>query len=268
MKHLVDRHRIKPKSRVDLNKIPTRGDGIDKDKAHHQLQKMAKELADLQELMYAENKHALLIVLQAMDAGGKDSTIREVLSQVNPQGCRVHSFKGPSSLERSHDFLWRIHKETPERGMICVFNRSHYEDVGIVRVKELAPDVVWKKRYDHINAFEKMLSDEGTTIVKFFLHISKDYQKLRLQRRLDRADKLWKFSPDDLAERGRWDAYMKAYNEAISRCTTKDAPWYVIPSERRWYRDWAVTSVLVNTLRGLKMKYPEPTIDPTKFTVE
>lgn len=269
MKISTSAHRIVPGSKVDLNKIDTRVDGgLDRDKAEVAFRALRRELSDLQELLYAESKHAVLIVFQAMDAGGKDSTIRQVVGPINPQGCRVASFKTPSTLERSHDYLWRIHANAPARGMIGVFNRSHYEEVGIVRVHNLVPKERWRLRYDHINAFEKLLTDEGTHIVKFFLHISKDYQRERFQRRLDRPDKHWKFNPDDLAERGRWDQYMQAYGEAIECCSTKHAPWYVIPAERRWYRNLIVTKVLVDLLESLKMKYPEPTFDASRITIE
>jgi PPK2 family polyphosphate:nucleotide phosphotransferase len=218
--------------------------------------------------MYAEAKHALLVVLQAMDAGGKDSTIRNVFGPINPQGCKVINFKAPNDVELKHDFLWRIHENTPRLGYLGVFNRSYYEDVLVVRVKNLVPEKRWKERYDHINHFEKMLTDEGTTVVKLFLHISKDYQKERLQRRLERPDKFWKFDPSDLAERRRWDDYRKAYEDALSRCSTGYAPWYVIPAERRWYRNLLIARVLVQTLESLKMQYPEPKFDPKTMVVE
>lgn len=262
-------HRIKPDSKVDLNKIDTHVDGgLDKDKAKDEFRSLRKKLSDLQELLYAESKHAVLVVFQAMDAGGKDSTIRSVVGPINPQGCRVASFKAPSSNELKHDYLWRIHQHAPARGMIGVFNRSHYEEVGIVRVHNLVPEQRWQKRYDHINAFEKLLSDEGTHIVKFFLHISKDYQRERFQRRLDRPDKHWKFNPDDLSERRRWDDYMQAYSQMIERCSTKQAPWYVIPAERRWYRNLIVTKVLVDLLEGLDMKYPAPSFDASQIAID
>ncbi|QNN23111.1 polyphosphate kinase 2 family protein [Planctomycetales bacterium ZRK34] len=262
-------HRIKPDSKVDLNKIDTHVDGgLDKDKAKDEFRSLRKKLSDLQELLCAESKHAVLVVFQAMDAGGKDSTIRSVVGPINPQGCRVASFKAPSSNELKHDYLWRIHQHAPARGMIGVFNRSHYEEVGIVRVHNIVPEQRWKKRYDHINAFEKLLSDEGTHIVKFFLHISKDYQRERFQRRLDRPDKHWKFNPDDLSERRRWGDYMQAYSQMIERCSTKQAPWYVIPAERRWYRNLIVTKVLVDLLEGLDMKYPAPSFDASQITID
>ncbi|MEX0776155.1 MAG: polyphosphate kinase 2 family protein [Phycisphaeraceae bacterium] len=269
MKLPMDHYRVKPDSKVDLCKIPSQDDGgVDKIKGKAQFRKLRRNLATLQEALYAQHKHALLVVFQAMDTGGKDSTIRSVFTGVNPAGISVTSFKAPSTEERDHDYLWRIHDHAPPTGMIHVFNRSHYEDVLVVRVKNLVPAQRWKRRYEHINAFEKILHDEGTMIVKFYLHISKDYQKERLQRRLDRPDKHWKFNPDDLAERARWAEYQAAYDAALSHCSTKHAPWYIIPAERRWYRDLLIASVLVDTLTSLKMNYPQPTFDPATIAIE
>lgn len=269
MKIDTKKHRISPGDKVDLNRIPTHvGGKLDNGKLKHEFTQLRKRLIDLQELMYAECKHSLLVVLQAMDAGGKDSTVRKVFGPINPEGCRVYSFKSPTLLERQHDFLWRIHRNVPPDGCIAVFNRSHYEDVGIVRVKELVPKKLWKSRYEAINAFEKLLTHEGTRVVKFFLHISPEYQKKRLQRRLDLPDKHWKFNPEDLTERTRWSQYMAAYSEAIERCTSRDAPWYVIPAEHRGYRNAVIVKVLVDILEGLKMQYPKPTFDASKITIE
>lgn len=263
-----DHYRVKPHARVRLDEMPTEEDGgLSKDEGQELLSDYSKRLVKLQELLYAEGRHALLIVLQAMDGGGKDSTIRAVFGPVNPQGCSVVSFKAPHELERRHDFLWRVHQQTPPLGHITIFNRSHYEDVLIVRVKGLAPEKRWKARYDHINAFEEMLHDEGTVILKFFLHISKDYQRQRMQRRLDNPEKHWKFNPADVTERQRWGEYMEAYEEALGRCSTKHAPWYVIPAECRWYRNLLVTRLLVETLESLDMKYPEPTFDASEMVV-
>lgn len=264
----LDRYRIEPGAKVDLRDYKTDDDGgMDKADVEAQFEKLHDRLIDLMELLYAESKHALLIVLQAMDTGGKDSTVRAVLSGVNPASCKVISFKAPNDVELRHDFLWRIHENTPRLGHVGVFNRSHYEDVLIVRVKNLVPEKRWKKRYDHINAFEEMLHDDGTRIVKFFLHISKDYQKQRLEKRLADPAKHWKFDPNDLAERARWDEYQAAYEAALSRCSTEHAPWYVIPGEHRWYRDLLITRVLVETLESLDMRYPEPRFDPTTIKV-
>ncbi len=261
--------RVKPGQRVKLGRWPQRFDAdLSDDQVKQKLDQYTDRLRQLQERMFAEGGHRLLIVLQAMDTAGKDSTIRRVFGPLNPQGVRVHSFKAPSTLERAHDFLWRIHRCTPPAGHIAVFNRSHYEDVLIVRVRKLAPQAVWSKRYQHINDFEKMLADEGTTILKLYLHISKAYQKQRLQRRLDRPDKHWKFNPDDLAERKRWGAYRNAYEAALSNCSTPHAPWYVIPAEARRNRDLLVTALLTQTLEALKMKYPKPTFDPSKIVID
>lgn len=226
------------------------------------------ELSDLQARLYAEQKHTVLIVLQAMDTGGKDSTIRAVLGPLNPQGVRVWNFKVPTPAELRHDFLWRVHRRVPGGGYIGVFNRSHYEDVVVVRVKGLAPEEVWRRRYEHINAFEKLLHDEGVQVVKFFLHISKDYQRERLLRRLRKKDKQWKFDPQDLKERARWDDYQHAYETAIGRCSTAHAPWYVVPAEERWFRNLLVATVLVDLLDAMQLEFPRPTFDPGDIRVD
>ena len=230
--------------------------------------KNLERLAELQELLYAEAKHAILVVFQAMDTGGKDGAIEFVFSGLDPQGCSVTAFKSPTPIELAHDYLWRVHSAAPPKGMIGIFNRSHYESLLIERVKELVPEKVWSKRYDHVNAFEKMLADEGTTIIKFFLHISKDEQKRRLEARLNEPHKQWKFNPGDLAERKLWDEYMEAYEDAIKRCSQKHAPWYVVPADRKWYRNWVLSDVLVRTLEKLDMKYPKPAPGLEKIVVE
>jgi PPK2 family polyphosphate:nucleotide phosphotransferase len=262
-------YRITPRSKVRLARFKTKDDGgLEQSAAEAQFEKLTRRLADLQELMYAQSRHALLVVFQAMDAGGKDSTIRHVFAPVNAAGCYVVSFKRPTEPELARDFLWRVHAVVPPKGNIAVFNRSHYEDVLVARVKQLVPERTWKRRYDHINAFEQLLTDGGTTVVKFFLHISKDYQKERLQRRLDKPEKWWKFNPADLEERARWDDYQDAFADALSACSTPHAPWYVVPAERRWFRDLLVAHVLVDALESLDMKYPEPTFDPKAVTIE
>jgi PPK2 family polyphosphate:nucleotide phosphotransferase len=215
-------------------------------------------LRDLQAVLWAEGKHALLIILQAMDAGGKDGTIKHVMRGVNPQGCQVTGFKVPTQEELDHDFLWRVHKAVPRRGYIGIFNRSHYEDVLVVRVDELVPEAVWRQRYEQINHFEKLLADTGTTILKFYLHISKQEQRERFEARLDDPHKNWKFSMGDLEKRAQWDDYMEAYNEALSRCSTPWAPWYVVPADHKWYRNAVISRILVETLEGLDMRYPPP----------
>jgi PPK2 family polyphosphate:nucleotide phosphotransferase len=230
----------------------------DKDDALEAEAENLKKLADLQNVLYAESKRSVLVVLQAIDAGGKDGTIRHVFSGMNPQGCNVTSFKVPSDVEKSHDFLWRIHAQVPHKGMIGIFNRSHYESVLVERVKKLTPKSIWSRRYEHINAFEKMLTDEGVTILKFFLHISKDEQKHRMLARLDQQSKNWKFNPDDLADRALWDDYMDAYEEMMRECSTADAPWYIVPANHKWFRNWLVGDVLVRTLKAMDPKYPSP----------
>ncbi|MGI9433414.1 MAG: polyphosphate kinase 2 family protein [Geminicoccaceae bacterium] len=215
------------------------------------------QIDTLQDILYAEGKHALLIVLQATDTGGKDSTIRKVFGPVDPLGIRATSFKVPSTLERSHDYLWRIHQAVPPKGMIGIFNRSHYEDVLVVRVHELAPKKAVEQRYDQINGFEQHLAENDVTILKFYLHISKDEQKERLQARLDEPNKHWKFNPSDLKERERWDDYREAYEIALSRCSTKAAPWFVIPADRKWYRNAVIARIIRCTLEGLDLEYPD-----------
>jgi len=229
------------------------------------LEKNVARMADLQYRLYAENRRALLIILQGMDAGGKDGTVRHVMSGLNPQSCRVTSFKVPSSEEASHDFLWRIHKAMPARGAMGIFNRSHYEDVLVVRVHELVPRPVWSARYDQINAFEKLMSENGVTILKFFLHISKEEQKERLDQRLDDPTKNWKISPADFKERKLWDAYVKAYEDALSRCSSSTSPWYIIPSNKKWFRNLAVSQIIVETLERMDPKFPKPVVDLSKI---
>jgi PPK2 family polyphosphate:nucleotide phosphotransferase len=262
--YIVDSKKIK------LHDWPTdeTGDFKDKDDAAKQTDKNLKQLAKLQYTLYAEAKHALLIVFQAMDAGGKDGAIASIFSGVNPQGCQVTSFKTPSTLEKSHDFLWRIHQAVPPRGMIGIFNRSHYESVLVERVKDLVPEKVWSKRYDTINDFERMLTDEGTTILKFYLHISRDEQKRRLEARLADPDRNWKFSPNDLKERVFWKEYEKAFEDLLAKCSTKHAPWVIVPSDRKWYRNYVISDVIVQALDKLDMKFPKPAPGIEKMTVE
>jgi PPK2 family polyphosphate:nucleotide phosphotransferase len=229
---------------------------ISKSKGKDLLLQLNEELEDLQELLYAEGKHKILIVLQAMDTGGKDGTIRHVFEGVNPQGVKVASFKAPTRKELAHDYLWRIHKHTPGKGEIVIFNRSHYEDILVVRVHNLVPEEIWSRRYDHILAFENMLADEGTTILKFYLHIDQDEQKERLQARLDEPHKNWKFSKGDLEERKLWDQYTAAFEAALERTSTDKAPWYVIPANRKWYRNLVISTIIIEKLKSLNMAYP------------
>lgn len=252
------RYRVEPGhpirlAALDPNEIETFDSMHD---VKHLLKRQRKRIADLQERLYAENQQSLLIVLQATDTGGKDGTIREVFRGVNPQGCRVWSFKRPSSDELEHDFLWRYHQDTPGRGMIVIFNRSHYEDVLVVRVHGLVSQEVWRQRYAMINDFERMLTLNGTTIIKFFLHISKDEQKERLQSRLDRPDKRWKFNPDDLKERRLWPDYQDAFQDAINNCSTAYAPWYVVPANTKWYRNLVVARTIADTLEAMNPQFP------------
>jgi PPK2 family polyphosphate:nucleotide phosphotransferase len=225
-------------------------------------------MCDLQERLYAEGKQSLLVVLQAMDTGGKDGTIAHCMRGLNPQGCDVIAFKVPSLDELAHDFLWRIHQHTPPRGHIAVFNRSHYEDVLVVRVHKLVPEKVWRARYYQINDFERSLAAAGTRIVKFFLHISPDEQKRRLQKRLDNPDKHWKFDEADLAERDLWDEYMAAYEDALSRCSTDWAPWHIIPADHKWYRNVVVAGILRATLQDMDPHWPKPTADLSKIHLD
>jgi PPK2 family polyphosphate:nucleotide phosphotransferase len=225
------------------------------------------ELIALQERLYAERKQSLLIVLQAMDTAGKDGVIRKVFSGVNPQGVRVAHFEKPSALELAHDYLWRAHAVSPKRGEICIFNRSHYEDVLVVRVQKLVPKAVWKRRYRHITEFERMLHDEGTHIVKLCLMISQDEQRERLQARLDDAGKLWKFDPNDLVQRQKWADYMVAYADAIRQTDREFAPWHIIPANLKWFRDWAVMRVLVQRLRDMNPQLPTPSVDAASVVI-
>jgi PPK2 family polyphosphate:nucleotide phosphotransferase len=267
---LARRLMVRPGKKVRLSEHdPNATPGV-RDKAHAQrlLERNIERLFDLQYRLYAENRHSLWIVLQALDAGGKDGTIRHVMNGFNPLGCTVTSFKTPSAEELDHDFLWRIHKALPARGDVGIFNRSHYEDVLVVRVRELVPRAVWSKRYDLINAFEKSVAEEGTVILKFHLHISKDEQKQRLQERLDDPRKHWKFAPGDLETRTHWDAYQAAYEDALAKCSTAHAPWYVIPADRKWYRNLAVSQVIVERLEALDMRFPEPAFDPKTIRID
>ncbi len=253
------RWRVEPGTEVDLGKIDTRStDGAPGGKGPTEavMDDVLHELQGLQERLYADGGQSLLVVLQAIDAGGKDGTIKHVFRGLNPAGCRVVSFKVPSEEERSHDFLWRAHDKVPAKGEVVVFNRSHYEDVLVVRVHDLVPEDVWRPRFDFINDFEANLAAAGTRIVKLYLHISKEEQAERFQARLDDPSKQWKFRKGDLDERARWDDYIAAFEEAITRTSTDCAPWYVVPADRKWYRNWAVSRILVETLEDMDPQYP------------
>ncbi len=263
-------HLISPSDSFNINDLETDGKKIhdDRKKAEKEFKELREELVELQARLYAEGKQSLLVVFQAMDAGGKDGTIRKVFSGVNPQGVRVHSFKAPTKEELAHDYLWRIHRVAPAKGMIGVFNRSHYEDVLVVRVENIVPEPVWQKRYEQINEFEQLLSENGTKILKFFLHISPDEQKSRFQDRLDEPEKHWKFSLDDLEKRKKWDVYMEAYQAALENCSTDLAPWYAIPSDQKWYRNLAITKTIVSTLKTMDPQYPVQEDDLDNVVVE
>jgi PPK2 family polyphosphate:nucleotide phosphotransferase len=261
---LREKLRVEPGRRVRLADLdPGATHGFDKASAEPVLARRMTDLASLQERIWAESKHSVLVVLQGIDAAGKDGTINKVMEAFNPQGCVVSSFKVPTAEELGHDFLWRIHQRTPRKGEIGIFNRSHYEDVLVVRVHKLVPKSVWSRRYDEINDFERTLSDGGTTIVKFFLSIDRDEQRARFQARYDDPTKRWKFSMGDLDERKLWDDYQAAFNDALSKTSTDIAPWYVIPANRKWFRNLAVSTILAETIAELKPAYPpEPDLPP------
>ena len=265
---------VKPGSKVDLRKFDTKytADFKDKDDAREMLEQDVKRLSELQDMLYAYNKYSLLIIFQAMDAAGKDGTIKHVMSGVNPQGCAVTSFKQPSTEELEHDYLWRINKALPRRGMISIFNRSHYEEVIVTRVHpeyilyqnipginsiDKIDNSFWMKRYESINNFEKHIADNGAVILKFFLHVSKDEQKERFLARIEEPEKNWKFSVTDVKERQFWDRYMESYEDAIINTSTRYAPWYVIPADRKWFMRAAVGDIIVGTLEQLNISYPE-----------
>ena len=255
--------RVEPNSRVRLDDFDAgyKGGYEDRDFAEADLAKYSRRLHDLQYMMYAENKRSLLIILQGMDGAGKDGTINHVLTAMNPQGCRVFAFKAPSLEEQAHNFLWRISQATPRKGYVSVFNRSHYEDVLVVRVHDLVPKKVWSKRYDQINDFERHLADNGTDILKFYLHIDKDEQLARFRQRLSDPKRQWKISESDFAERQYWSKYEKAYEEALSKCNTDYAPWLIIPSNHKWFRNLAVSQIIVESLESLDIKLPPPTVN-------
>jgi PPK2 family polyphosphate:nucleotide phosphotransferase len=259
-----DRFRVAPGTPFSLaarDPRDTSGAPGDKKATKKVLDELSEQVMALQDRLYAESRQSLLVVLQAMDAGGKDGTVKHVFSGVNPQGVRVTSFKQPTAEELAHDFLWRIHSATPPHGYIGIFNRSHYEDVLVARVHELVGESVWRRRYRHINHFEALLHDANTRVVKLFLHISREEQAERLQKRLDDPTKRWKFQRGDLAERARWDEYVVAYEEAIAHTSTDQAPWYVIPADRKWFRNWAVSRIVIETLEAMDPRYPEPAED-------
>ena len=248
--------RVEPGKAVRLSDYdPRHDDDLSKDEGEAQFEALAEELGKLQEFLYAAGSHSVLLVFQGMDTSGKDGAIRNVLRDVNPAGCQVAAFKVPTAEELAHDFLWRIHRQTPAKGQLGVFNRSHYEDVLVVRVHKLAPNHVIEQRFDHINAFERLLTQSNTVVLKFFLHISKKEQEERLLAREKDVTKSWKLSPGDWKERELWDDYQHAYEDALSRCSTPDAPWQIVPADRKWFRNLAITEAVVNALRPLKQQW-------------
>ncbi len=267
----LERYLVKPGAKVDLAKIDSDERTLfqigGKDESTKAFDKLQDELQDLQKVLYAQNKHKILLVLQAMDTGGKDGCVKHVFSRIDPQGLHVRSFKKPTEEELARDFLWRVHNKVPGNGEMVIFNRSHYEDVIAVRVKKLFPEKVWKQRYQHIVDFERMLAEEGTTIVKIYLHISKDEQKRRIVSRLENPEKHWKFHPDDLKDRELWSDFMKTYEDLLSKTSTELAPWYVVPANRKWYRNLCVARIMVDTMKRLNMKLPKVDWDPTKIVV-
>jgi len=264
----MERYRISGRGKIRLRDFDPNDARGDKEKGKERLLQLNRELEVLQEMLYAEHRHKVLIVLQAMDTGGKDGVIRHVFEGVNPQGVRVASFKKPSAVELDHDYLWRAHQVVPACGEMVIFNRSYYEDVLVVRVHELVPKEIWARRYEQINDFERMLVEEGTLVLKFFLHIDADEQKQRLQARLDDPAKQWKFNPADLEERGRWPEYVKAYEAVLNKTSTAWAPWYVVPANKKWYRNLVIAAVIVGALKKLDMQYPPLEYDPASVVID
>lgn len=258
---IIDHYKIKPGHDLKLDKIDPAYHAEHKNKAsaREEIRTYALQLRELQYLLYAEHRRGLLICLQALDTGGKDGTIRHVLGYMNPQGCRVKSFKQPSSEEAAHDFLWRIHNEAPSHGEVVIFNRSHYEDVLVTRVHGMVSEAQCKQRFETINAFEKYLTENGIHILKFYLHISKGEQLKRLNKRLDDPNRHWKISEADYTERSYWNDYQRAYEDALSHCSTEWAPWFVIPADHKWFRNLVISRIVVEYLEGLDMQFPEPT---------
>jgi PPK2 family polyphosphate:nucleotide phosphotransferase len=255
--------------KIKLSKIDA-GDtgGATKEKAFERFNELREKISGLQQILAAEHQRSLLLVFQAMDTGGKDGAVKDLCAGLNPAGVEVTSFKAPSSEDLEHDFLWRIHRAAPAKGMIGIWNRSHYEDVLVVRVHKLVPKKVWKARYDQINQFEKILTENGTTIVKFMLHISREEQKERLQARLDNPEKWWKFNVGDLKERAFWSDYQEAYEDAVNKCSTKWAPWHIVPANHKWARNLAVAEIVLRALKEMDPRYPKVSFDPKTIKIE
>ncbi len=259
----INDYRADPGDTISLKDFKTDdAQGVDREHIEARTEENAIAIADLQHKLYADHNRSLLIVLQAMDAAGKDSTIRKVFARVNPQGVQVKSFKRPTPDELAHDFLWRVHLHTPRRGHIAIFNRSHYEDVLVARVDNLVPESQWSKRYQVINGFEQGLVNGGAEIIKIYLHLSKDRQREKLQDRLTDPEKNWKFEAGDIQTRAKWQDYMHAYEDAITKCNTEHAPWYIVPTDRKWYRVWAISEIVRTTLERMNPQYPQPKLDP------
>jgi PPK2 family polyphosphate:nucleotide phosphotransferase len=259
----------RPGHKINLSKIdPNDTGGFDKEETLEKFCQLREKISQLQEILYAEHRRSLLLIFQAMDTGGKDGAIKNFCAGLDPAGIRINDFKAPSQEELDHDFLWRAHKATPGHGMIGVWNRSHYEDVLIVRVHKLVPKKVWKARYDQINRFEKNLTENGTTIVKFMLHISKDEQKKRLEARLDDPEKWWKFNPNDVKERAFWDDYQRAYEDAINCCSTDYAPWHVVPANQKWARNLFIVNRVLRVLKNMDPRYPKLSFDPKTIKID
>jgi PPK2 family polyphosphate:nucleotide phosphotransferase len=260
---------VSPDHKIKLSRIdPDDTGGTTKEKAQERFSELREKISELQQILHAEHQRSLLLVFQAMDTGGKDGAIKDLCAGLNPAGLELTSFKAPSTEERDHDFLWRIHQAAPGKGMIGIWNRSHYEDVLIVRVHKLVPRKVWKARYDQVNRFEEILAGNGTTIVKFMLHISKDEQKERLQARLDRPEKWWKFNVGDLKERACWSDYQEAYEDAVNKCSTKWAPWHIVPANHKWARNLALAEIALRTLKEMDPRYPKVSFDPKAIKID
>ena len=265
---LIERFFVEPGKRAQLNDDHAGITfGWDKPGAVAMVEENRKKLSDLQYKLFADGRHALLVVIQAIDAGGKDGTVHDIFTAMNPQGCIVTSFKAPTAEELRHDYLWRVHQRVPARGMVGVFNRSQYEDVLIVRVEKLVPKAVWRERYEQINEFERMLTSNSVRIVKVFLQISKEEQKKRLEDRLRDPNRQWKFSPEDLVKRRQWAEYQKAFEAMLTRCSTKHAPWYVIPADKKWFRNLAVSQIVATEMGRMPLRFPEPSYDPAEIRV-
>jgi PPK2 family polyphosphate:nucleotide phosphotransferase len=261
-KHFIKNFRIPPGEHICLRDFETRYKGpYEKQEGLDKIEKLCKKMGDLQQRLFAERKRSLLIILQALDAGGKDGVIKHVIGSMNPGGCHVANFKQPTEQELAHDFLWRIEAQTPAKGEVAIFNRSQYEDVLIVRVHDLVPKSVWSQRYDQINDFERRLVANGTYILKFFLNISASEQLKRFEQRLDDPAKRWKISDADYSEREYWDDYLRAYEDALARCNTDEAPWFVIPADQKWFRDLAISEIIVSTMESMSFQLPQPTVD-------